>query len=510
MGPLRRVFPLLILCGSALAAGLSWQELLGQAERLSGEDKNAESMAAAQSALAEADMRLGPDNREIGGVLARVGRIYERAGAAAQLSGIEKRLAAVKSKDFDVWLTLGKLYRGEGKFPEAEDALKRALALTPDDASADDELALVYEDTGRFEEELPLLKKAIEKSSDRLAYSVQLAKAYARLGRSAEAKEAFARARKIDGKAAAAYVNEGYFYLRAGEVARTQASFEGAIAVDTASALGYHHMGTYLLLGRRYAEAEKYLRIALEKEQADPNPQTLDILPETMNRLGAVVQAQGRYDEAEAVYLALLDKTPAGRDRLAALRSLAGLYAARGRTAEAEKTFQRAVAESSVRFNGDQFYAGVALIDLGRFYLRQGRRAEAEAVEERAEKFSAEIAISRDFIDVLRVLASFDANLGDVSKREALYARLMPMRRAMPFNPDLVWVETGLSALDAARGRFSEAEDHDRQAIGILDHNSRWKEEAAVLDDLAAIDEKDGKAGAGEARERAKSLRARR
>ena len=509
MGPLRRALPLLILCGSALAAGPSWRELLDQADRLSAEDKNAESVGTAQRALADAEKSLGPEDPERSDVLARVSRIYERTGAAPQLADIEKRLSAVKSKDFNAWLALGRLYRGDGRFPEAEEALKKALAFTPDEPSAGYELALVYDDTGRFEKEIPLLKEVIEKRPDRLTFSMQLAKAYARLGRSGEAKETFAKARKIGGKAAAAYVNEGYFYLRAGEGVHSKESFESAIAVDTSSALGYHHMGTYLLLSRRYAEAEKYLRIALEKEKANPNEQTIDILPETMNRLGAVIEAQGRDHEAEAVYLEALDKEQVGRDRLASLRALANLYSVQGKSVQAEETFKRAVAESSVRFNGDHFYAGVALIDLGRFYLSQGRRAEAEAMAERAEKFSADIPIRRDFIDVLRVLAAFDANLGDVSKREALYARLMPMRRAMPSNPDLVWVETGLSGLEAARGRFPAAEEHDRQAIEILEHNSRWREEADVLDDLAAIDEKDGKAGAGEAREKAKSLRAR-
>jgi tetratricopeptide (TPR) repeat protein len=150
------------------------------------------------------------------------------------------------------------------------------------------------------------------------------------------------------------------------------------------------------------------------------------------------------------------------------------------------------------------------LIDLGQFYVGLGRVAEAEAMAKRAEKACEDVPIGQERFSVLGELSAFYSKLGDVSRNEALYNRLLPMRRAMPFSPDLVWVEKGLAEMDAARGRFPESEDHYRLAIGILDHNDRWKEEADALEALASVYKKGGKRPEEEAaEEQAKSLRAR-
>ena len=500
---------LLSLCGSARAAEAPWEKRLEQSERLSDEGKTEAAVKVVQGALADADKSLGPDDPAIGLILSRLSRIYETAGDSPQLLEIEGRLSAFKPKGFRVWFALGRLRRREGKFPEAEEALTKALAIEKDNPGAMYELALLDDETGRFEDEIRVLKETIELNPQNFNLHIQLAKTYSRLGRPAQSQEAFARARKLKGETANAYIKEGYFYMRSGEAVHAKESFESAIAVDTASPFGYHHMGTYLLLSRQYPEAEKNLRLAVEKMEADPNMRPFDV--GTINRLGAVIEAQGRYPEAEALYLKALKKArgDGDYDEEVALRSLARLYAAEGKNAKAEELYKRAVTASQSRANCDFFCAGIALIDLGEFYLGQGRRAEAEAMAERAEKLSADVPIKQDLFDVLRALSAFYAKLGDDSKREALYARLLPMRRTMPSDPDLVWVESGLAEIEAARGRLAEAEDHYRQAIGVLDQNSRWKEEADLLDALAAIDENDGKAGAGEAREHAKSLRAR-
>ena len=506
----RALLPLLFFCGSATAAGASWRDRMSQAERLSDEGRNEEAAATARDALEDAEKILGPEAPEIGHILARLGRFYEVAGAPAKLPEIERRLSAMKSKDFEVWKTLGMLRRDEGKSAEAEDALKKALAFKPTDSGTAYELARVYDDMGRFEDEILLLKKTIEKNPRDFSDYIQLANAYARLGRSAEAKKIFARARKIDGMTADAYIEEGHFYLHSGELDHAEEAFKSAIAVDTASPFGYHHMGSYLSTSRQYPEAEKYLRRALELLEANPTSSANDLI-HAMQRLGDVIAAQGRYREAEAVYLKSLEKAPPGGDRqLELLHLLGNLYVSQGKSAQAEEAYERAAAACGARFVCGSFsFAGDALIDLGEFYLSRGRRAEAEVIAERAEKFSADVPIGQGF-DMLKNLAAFYAKLGDVSKREALYARLAPMRRAAPFNPDLVWVETGLADIDEARGRFHEAEERYRRAIGVMDRNDRRKEEADMLDRLAAIYEKEAKHHeAIEAKETAKFLRAR-
>ena len=503
------LLPLLFFCGSAMAAGASWPELLQKAEKLSNKGRYDESVKAAEDALADAEKSLPPENPAVVHILARLIRFYESVGDFSRLPEVEKRLSAIKSKDFEVWSALGQLRRDEGRSREAEDALKNALAFKPDDPEAESELALVYDDMGRFEEAAALLKKAIEKEPQGYALYSQLARAYTRLGRFAQAKEVYAQANKIDGNAADAYIEEGYFYLGTGHPVQAKEAFENAIAVDTANPDGYHHMGFYLSTRQQYPAAEKYFRQALEKLEASPNT-ALDDLLHTMFRLGLVIEAQGRYDDAEAVYRKGLEKARPGSDRqLWFLQSLAKLYVVERKSAQAEAAYKRAVAECSVRFKCRFTYAGGALLDLGQFYLSQGRRTEAEAMAARAEALGEDVPIGLQF-DVLRDLAGFYARLGDASKEAALYARLMPLRRTMPFNYDLVWLETGSGNIAAAQGRLHEAEDLYHQAIGVMDHNGRWKEEADALDRLAALDEKDAKHHeAAEASERAKSLRTR-
>jgi tetratricopeptide (TPR) repeat protein len=498
---------LLFSYGPAPAAGASWPELLNQAERLSAQGKNEEAVKTAQAALADAEKDLAAQAPETGRVIARVSRVYVTAGAAAHYPEMEMRLSAIKSKDFEASFALGSLLRQEGKSAAAEDALKKGAALKPADPGVEDELAMVYDDEGRFEEEARLLGERLEKSPQDYSLISQLAQTYLRLGRPAQAKEIFARAKKIHGTAVAAYIEEGYFFLGSGEFVHAESDFKSALAVDTASPFGYHHMGSFLALSQqRYPEAEKYFRRALKKLEADPNTKAHDYF-HTMNWLGDVVQAQGRYAEAEAIYRRTLAKPHSSGDHpMGTLRRLAGVYVSQGKNALAEATYMQAVAECRVRFGCRPALVVRALADLGQFYLSRGRRAEAEAAAARAEKACADVPLAQGLFE-LRNLAAFYASLGDASRREALYARLTPLLRAAPFDPDLVWVESGLADMDAAKGRLHEAEDHYRRAIELMEHNGYRKEEADLLDDLAALDEKEAPRAAAEAREKAKSLR---
>ena len=501
----------IMINSESLVASPLWRERLDQAERLSDDGKAAEALKAAQDALSDAERNLGPENPEVMRILSRLSHYYAAAGDVSRFPEMEKRLSAVQSKDFDIWFALGTLRREAGRSLEAEVALKKALALKADDPDVERELAKVYEDMGRLEEAIPLVKKMIERRPRDFPSYFRLARVYTQLGRFAEAKEAFARARKIDGMTVAEYVKEGYFYLHAGQPEYARESFQSAIAVDTASPSGYHHMAYFLAEHRRYPEAEKYYRRALEMLEADPNAALDDVL-HAMIGLGLVVQEEGRADEAEAVYRKGAAKAPPGGMRqMGFYWTLAKLYVSQGKTAQAEEAYKQTAAgcEAGVRNRFCSENAVEVLLDLGRFYLRHGRRAEAEATAERAEKYCENVPIDEGRFERLRAVSIFYAALGAASKNEALCARLLPMRRTMPFNPDLVWVETGLAGGAAAGNRFPEAEDHYRQAIEILEHNRSWREEAAVLDDLAAMYEKERKPGAGEAREKAASLRAR-
>ncbi|MFI5347952.1 MAG: hypothetical protein ACHQ2Z_00280 [Elusimicrobiota bacterium] len=499
---------LLVHAAFAAAAGLTWRERLDQAERFCREGRNEDAVEAASGVLADAEKDLGRQSRDLGRALLRLGRIYGTAGYMAPLPKIERLLSAIESKDFETRLALGVVLRAEEKYAEAEAALKNAAALHPDDPQVADELIRVYDDTGRFGEEVRLLRLGIERKPKEYDLYSRLAHAYIRLGRSAEAKEAFAKAGTIDSRFA--HIEEGYFYLHSGEPRHARAVFEDVIAVDSASAMGYHHMGAYMGTGQRYAEAEKYLRRALEKLEADPDAGEDDLV-HTLTWLGNVVRDQGRYAEAEAFYLKASDKAhPGSRRQFLLLQALAKLYAAEGDTARAERIYRQAAADCSGRFTRRYWEAALPLIDLGRFYLAQGRRTEAEAAAGRAEAFCWDLPIGEGRFVLLGLVSQLYTELGDVSKRGALDDRLLPLRRTMPFDPDLVWAEKDAAALDLDAGRSREAEEGYRRAIAVLDHNDYWNDEADALDQLAAVCERRGERRESvDARNKAIALRAR-
>ena len=448
---------LLIVCGPAPAAGDSWRAQLDRAE--GAED-------------------------------------------GARLSEMERRLAAIESKDFEEWLVLGTILREEGKPRAAEDALRKALALKPDDPSAENALAQAYDDMDRFEEEIVPLKKAIERNPRGYSSYARLANVYIRLGRPAEAKETFALARKIDGKAARAYIDEGYFDLNSGEPARAKEDFESAVAVDTSSPFGYHHLGAYYATNQQYPEAEKYFRRALERLEADPKTRPEDLL-HALDWLGRVVRAQGRSAEAEAIYRRCLEKPAPGPFYFMCARSLGDMYDSQEKPALAEETLQRAA--TACEGGPACSCRGRTQAVLGSFYLKHGRRREASDMADRAAKSCAGYHDSFDAL-IFSELEGLYERLGDASKEDELHGRVMAARSSIFFSAVL----PDTAERDMKRGRFGEAEDLYRQGIRVFNHRGDGRQEAAMLDGLAAACEKEGKPHeAAEASEKANALRAR-
>jgi tetratricopeptide (TPR) repeat protein len=102
------------------------------------------------------------------------------------------------------------------------------------------------------------------------------------------------------------------------------------------------------------------------------------------------------------------------------------------------------------------------------------------------------------------------AGLGDDSKAEPFYGRILASRRPLSIGVPLAEAQRGMARLELRRNRLQEAEVLYRQAIDVVDRNGEWRREAGLLDELAAASAKDGKPQeAAEASARAKSLRMR-
>jgi tetratricopeptide (TPR) repeat protein len=511
---------LLAVCVCLLASPLrpaaapeapSWRALLDGAEALSREGKSQEATAAARRALAAAEKTAGPRAPAAVAVLVFLGGSGD--ADAAEIPVWKARLSAVENKGFGEWFALGRLLRLEGKASAAKHAAEKALALKPGDPEAAGELALDDDALGLEEEEVRVLEDALQSKrveGPRLYdFYSRLAAAYRRLGRPAEAAATFARARRAGANASYLYIQEGYFYTEKGDSDRAGEAFRSAVAVDTASPYGYHHWASYLKRTRRYAEAEKAARQALARLEADPNAPP-DALLHTMGELALEVDKQGREAEAEALYLSALRRARRGDNyELRVLRSLARNLEEQGKTERAAEALERAASGCSVGADCDAEMLGEALGDLGRFRLRHGDRAAAEAVAARMENAAEALPEGSGRPAMLRALVDLYAELRDRSRMRAVYERLLALRRTMPFEPGLDWVEPGLAELEESEGRLAEAEALYRRAAEIQEHGHDLNKESELLERLAAVCEKEGPSGsraAKEAREKARSL----
>ena len=125
-----------------------------------------------------------------------------------------------------------------------------------------------------------------------------------------------------------------------------------------------------------YAEAEKQFEAALKEAEAF-GPDDVR-LAKSLNELGLVYKAQGRYADAEPLYersLAILEKAlgPEHLNVAASLNNLAGLYSTQGRYADAKPLYERSLAIWETALGPDHPNVAASLNNLAGLYSTQGR-----------------------------------------------------------------------------------------------------------------------------------------
>ena len=130
-----------------------------------------------------------------------------------------------------------------------------------------------------------------------------------------------------------------------------------------------------------YAEAEKQFEAALKEAEAFGPDEVR--LATSLNELGLVYDAQGRYAEAEPLYqrsMAIWEKAlgPDHPDVGQSLNYLGLLYFGQGRYAEAEPLYQRALAIWEKVLGPEHPDVAYSLNNLAILYQVQGRYEEAE------------------------------------------------------------------------------------------------------------------------------------
>ncbi|WP_068815064.1 tetratricopeptide repeat protein [Phormidesmis priestleyi] len=132
----------------------------------------------------------------------------------------------------------------------------------------------------------------------------------------------------------------------------------------------------------RYAEAEPLYLQALEIRQRQLGDDHPDVAT-SLNNLASLYKSQGRYPEAEPLYLQALEirQRQLGDDHPAvatSLNNLAGLYKSQGRYPVAEPLYLQALEIRQRQLGDDHPAVATSLNNLAGLYESQGRYPEAE------------------------------------------------------------------------------------------------------------------------------------
>jgi len=182
------------------------------------------------------------------------------AGCATGQSGVKKEDAATQKQEAArVHTELGQTYLRQGRLEMAQEKLNTALTFDPDYVNAHTVLAVLYE----------------------------------QIGDAPKAEEHYKRAAQLKPKSGAEQNNYGTFLCKVGRYDDAQSYFDRAIADPfyQTPAVALTNSGTCLLHAGKRDEAEKRLRLALDKS---PNNS------ETLFQLAAVQYDKGEYFKARA------------------------------------------------------------------------------------------------------------------------------------------------------------------------------------------------------------------
>jgi len=253
---------------------------------------------------------------------------------------------------------------------------------------------------------------------------------------------------------------------------------------DSSLATLYSRVGEIYRRRLRRGEYQDYLQeqtLAIDSfSQAVDLQQKLGLeeeLASNLNSLAGLYYYQGRYSEAEPLYLqaiAIIKQSLPEKDLSLAtyLDNLAILYESQGRYTEAEPLFLQAIA--IIKHSLGECHPDLAtyLNNLALLYESQGRYTEAEPLYLQA------IAIIKpslgechpDLATHLNNLALLYESQGRYSEAEPLYLQAISIvKQSLPQNhPSLATHLNNLAILYESQGRYSEAEPLYLQAISIV------------------------------------------
>jgi tetratricopeptide (TPR) repeat protein len=223
----------------------------------------------------------------------------------------------------------------EGRLSEAERSYREILEEDPGNADAWHLLGLIAGSTGEQADAVALIRKAIE----------------------------------LNPKCADYHNNLGNALLRLGHFDEAELAFHESIRLDPEVADYFGNLSRLLQQRDRWAESEASLRRALD----------LAPHPDYWRSLAAAMVAQGRHQEAEHAFRAVLAAQP---EDAAVMAGLAEVLLAQGQTGEAARMAQTAMAVAPAQ--------GAVFRAAGKLHAAAGRHTEAIACNDQARQFHPE------------------------------------------------------------------------------------------------------------------------
>jgi len=257
----------------------------------------------------------------------------ERAlGRAREAVPLYERALQLDPRSSEGHNNLGNAFLELKEHASAVRCYRQALGLRPDDPQVLCNLANALREVGEPEEALACSRRAIALAPGLAMAHNNLGLLLAGQGQRAEAIVSYREALRLNPRYVEALNNLGNALREQGEVREAASVYRQAVQLDGSRADSHGNLGYALLQLRRVADATASFRTAIALQPNDA-PAHLG--------LAAALRVQGLADEAEASCRAALAAEPGSS---AALSLFGELCADRGRFAEAQQLFERAIA----------------------------------------------------------------------------------------------------------------------------------------------------------------------
>jgi tetratricopeptide (TPR) repeat protein len=198
----------------------------------------------------------------------------------------------------------------------------------------------------------------------------------------------------------------------------------------------------------------------------------------TLNNLAELYYYQGRYDQAEPLFLQALElrKRLLGEDHpdiATSLNNLAGLYYYQGRYDQAEPLYLQALELRKRLLGEDHPSVASSLNNLALLYESQGRYDQAEPLYLQALELRKRL-LGEDHPHVatsLNNLALLYSSQGRYDQAEPLYLQALELRKRLlgEDHPDVATSLNNLAGLYSSQGRYEQAEPLYLQALEIFE-----------------------------------------